>query len=87
MKVGVREMKNSLSRYLKYVKNGESIVITERNKPIAKIIPIEDNVSPEYEVLIKEGTLSWSGGKPQGATEKKDKQDKQLDEYVTEDRR
>lgn len=87
MRVGVREMKNGLSRYLKYVKKGESIIITERNIPIAKIIPIEDNLPPEYEFFIKEGALSWSGGKPQGAVEKKSNNDKQLAEYVTEDRR
>ncbi len=87
MKAGIREIKNSLSRYLKHVKNGESIIITDRNKPIAKIIPIEDSVLSEYEVLIKEGTISWSGGKPQGAAEKKNKKDKQLSVYVAEDRR
>lgn len=87
MKVGVREIKNGLSRYLKHVKNGESIIITEHNKPIAKIVPFGDSLLPEYEMLIKEGALSWSGGKPQGAAEKKDNQGKQLAEYVTEDRR
>lgn len=87
MKVGVREIKNGLSRYLKHVKNGESIIITERNKPVAKIVPFEDHLPLEYELLIKEGALSWSGGKPQGVAEKKDKQGKQLAEYVTEDRR
>jgi prevent-host-death family protein len=87
MKVGVREMKNSLSRYLKYVKEGEVIIITEHNKPVAKLIPMEDNMLPEYETLIKEGSLSWGGGKPQGSLEKKIKKDKQLSEYVTEDRR
>ncbi|MBS4032214.1 MAG: type II toxin-antitoxin system prevent-host-death family antitoxin [Clostridiales bacterium] len=87
MRVGIREVKNGLSRYLKYVKNGESIIITERNNPIAKIIPIDDNLLPEYGVLIKEGTLSWSGGKPQGSAEKKSNTDKQIAEYVTEDRR
>lgn len=87
IKVGIREMKNGLSRYLKYVKEGESIIITERNKPIAKLTPIEDNMLPEYEVLIKEGSVSWSGGKPRGSTVEKSKNDQTLAEYVTEDRR
>ena len=87
MKAGIREIKNSLSRYLRHVKKGESIIITERNKPIAKIIPMEDSMLPEYEVLIKEGAVSWRGGKPQGAVEKKSKTDKQLAAYVAEDRR
>ncbi len=87
MKVGIREMKNSLSRYLKHVKNGESIIITERNKPIAKIIPMDDSMLTEYKVLIKEGTISWCGGKPQGAVEEKRNKDDQLAAYVAEDRR
>jgi prevent-host-death family protein len=87
MKAGIREVKNNLSRYLKYVKNGESVIITEHNKPIAKIVPLENNLLSEYDVLIKEGALSWSGGKPQGSSEKKSKDGKQISEYVTEDRR
>jgi prevent-host-death family protein len=85
--VGIREVKNGLSRYLKHVKNGESIIITERNKPIAKIVPLDDDLLPEYDTLIKEGTISWSGGKPKGHVGKKKKQDKMISDYVSDDRR
>jgi len=36
--VGIKEIKNNLSRYLARVKNGEEVQITERGKPIARII-------------------------------------------------
>jgi len=35
--VGVRELKSCLSQYLKLVKNGEVIVITDHNKIVAEI--------------------------------------------------
>jgi antitoxin (DNA-binding transcriptional repressor) of toxin-antitoxin stability system len=35
---GIRDVKNNLSRYLARVKAGEEVLITERGKPIARII-------------------------------------------------
>ena len=35
---GIKEIKNNLSRYLAQVKAGEEIMITERGKPVARII-------------------------------------------------
>jgi prevent-host-death family protein len=35
--VGVRDLKNQLSQYLQFVKDGEKVVITEHNKIIAEI--------------------------------------------------
>ncbi len=41
MTVGVRELKNRLSRYLRRAKRGEEVVVTERGRPIAVIQRIE----------------------------------------------
>lgn len=35
---GIKEIKNNLSRYLSQVKAGEEVMITERGKPVARII-------------------------------------------------
>lgn len=35
---GIKQAKNNLSRYLDQVKAGEEILITDRGKPIARII-------------------------------------------------
>jgi len=35
--VGIRELKNQLSKYLKLVKDGEVIIVTDRNEIIAEI--------------------------------------------------
>ena len=37
--VGVRELKNRLSQMLRLVKAGESLVITERGRAIARVTP------------------------------------------------
>ena len=68
MKVAaVAELKASLSRYLSRVKTGEEVVVTERGKPIAKIIPIPDAETEEEKRLqrleaqgiIRRGTGKW----------------------------
>ncbi len=40
MKVGVDELKAGLSRYLERVKAGHEVVVTNRGRPVAKIVPI-----------------------------------------------
>jgi prevent-host-death family protein len=37
--LGIREVKTHLSSLLKKIKEGQEIIITERGKPIGKIIP------------------------------------------------
>jgi len=37
--VNIAELKNSLSRYLTYAKQGEEIVVRDRNLPVAKLVP------------------------------------------------
>ena len=38
-KVGSRELKNRLGRYLGQVKKGKTITVTDRGKPVARLIP------------------------------------------------
>ena len=37
--VGVRELRNHLSRYLDQVRHGEEFVVTERGQAIARVVP------------------------------------------------
>ncbi len=37
--VGVRELKQSLSSYLRRVRRGESITVTDHGEPIARLVP------------------------------------------------
>jgi prevent-host-death family protein len=87
VRIGVRALKNGLSRYLKSVRQGETIIVTERNKPIAKLSPVKTGVPSAYEVLIHEDKVSWSCGKPQGAAVSKTGDARELSALVAEDRR
>jgi len=46
----ISKLKASLSQYLSMVKSGEEIIITDRGKPIAKIVPLKsaDLVMPPH---------------------------------------
>ena len=60
--VGVRELKAKLSEHLAEVKAGATITVTERGKPIARLVPIERIEPPEnLRPLIEAGLVSWSG--------------------------
>lgn len=63
LRVGVRELKNRLSQYLREVKRGCSIVITERGKPIGHIIPKTMSVEDRIELMVKTGLVEWNGKK------------------------
>jgi prevent-host-death family protein len=41
----ISEIKNQLSRYLSLVRNGETVRILDRNRPIAHIVPIGESVA------------------------------------------
>ena len=38
-RVGVAELKASLSKYLSMVKDGEELVVTDHGKPVARLVP------------------------------------------------
>lgn len=67
--VGVRRLRDGLSRYIKRVGRGERIVVTEHDKPVAALGPVAE--SDEDRVLldlVREGRAEWGGGKPEGAS-------------------
>ena len=41
MQVKISELKNGLSSYLRKVKSGESVLVLDRNTPVARLVPIE----------------------------------------------
>lgn len=50
--VNVAELKNQLSKYLTFARNGEEIVIRDRNLPVAKIVPIGAEDASDEELLL-----------------------------------
>lgn len=54
--VGVRELRDHLSKWLDEVKAGRDVTITERGKPVARISPIADDDPLAH--LIAEGIVT-----------------------------
>jgi len=84
----MRELKGNLSRYMKRVKAGERIVVTDRNQRIAIIMPVTIESHEEKLVgMVQRGLAVWSGGKPQGMKVRVPLYGKSVSEAVVEDRR
>lgn len=67
--VGIRELKNRLSEYIRQVRSGEEVLVTDRGEVVAEIGPpgpavIDAAVPPGLAVLAKRGlaTLGARGG-------------------------
>jgi prevent-host-death family protein len=57
--VGVRDAKIHLSRFLQIVKNGGEVVITQRGKPVGKLIPYESSELSLSQRLRNLETKGW----------------------------
>lgn len=55
-RVGVAELKNGLSRHLREVEGGETLEITDHDRPIARLVPIEHSTR----LLIREPLKPFS---------------------------
>ena len=56
MEVGVRELRNNLSRYLDRVRDGEEVVVTDRGRAIARMLPV--GTERVLDRLIAEGVVT-----------------------------
>ena len=66
-RVGVRELRDNLSRYDRRVAEGESVVITDHGKPVGELRPAaQGRTAEQARQLVRKGVASWSGGKPKG---------------------
>ena len=58
--VGIRELKNRLSEYLRLVRAGERVLVTDRGEVIAELGPpgegrMRDEIPPKLRQLIRDG--------------------------------
>ena len=75
---GVADLKARLSEYLARVKSGEEVLVTDRGKPIARLVPVgvETVVDDEAEMarlsaMEREGLVRLGSGRlPEGFFEK-----------------
>jgi prevent-host-death family protein len=59
--VGVRDLKARPSEYLRAVKSGETIEITERGKVVARLSPATASRDERLHAMVAAGLADWSG--------------------------
>jgi prevent-host-death family protein len=64
MDTNIRELKAHLSEYLQRVEAGDTIIVKNRNRQVARIVPATADRS--LEKLCNTSGISWGGGKPGG---------------------
>jgi prevent-host-death family protein len=60
--IGVRELRQQASRYLREVERGDAIEVTDRGRPVARLVPIPR--SGRVEALLASGQLAPATGDP-----------------------
>ncbi|MGA8013852.1 MAG: type II toxin-antitoxin system prevent-host-death family antitoxin [Candidatus Acidiferrales bacterium] len=50
--MNVAELKNRLSKYLRFAKGGEEVVILDRNLPVVKLVPFSVEGADEQELML-----------------------------------
>ena len=70
MEVGIRELRNNLSRYLEDVRDGAEVIVTDRGRAIARVVPVSGERTIDR--LIREGAITpaKSPKRPRRATVK-----------------
>jgi len=61
--VGIRELKGHLSEYLRRVRAGETVLMTDHGRPVARIVPVAQPLEERLEAMSRAGPMLWSGKK------------------------
>lgn len=90
--VGVRELKNRLTHYLRRTKQGEEVVVTERGKPIAVIQPIQsaqklESLEARLARAAAQGLVTLPVRRPRGRLRRVRVTGRPISQTILEDRR
>lgn len=81
--VKTAELKAHLSKYLRQVRKGQRVVVLDRDRPIAEILPLEDN-GDVFVRLAREGKCRLGSQKRDGLKITPLKRDFALEELVVD---
>ncbi len=64
-RIGIRELKSKLSECVREVKAGRTIIVTERGRAVARIIPDStpetESLQERLDRLVRTGAILWNG--------------------------
>ncbi len=61
--VGARELKARLGKYLRTVRAGKTLIVTDRGEPVAELRPLEDDMERRLAKLRAAGRISGGSGR------------------------
>lgn len=90
--VGIKELKNCLTQYLRRTKQGEEVIVTERGNPIALIQPIKSadkavSLEARLASLAAQGLVALPTQKPLKRVRLVRVSGKPISKAIVEDRR
>lgn len=86
--VAVETLKDHLHEYVKRASDGERIVVTEEDRPVALLTATDESRETRLAwELVRSGAARWSGGKPQPPSNPPKIKGRPTSELVLEDRR
>ena len=89
-KVGSREFKNRQGYYLRRVRKGETLLVTDRGKPIARVVPASEwdtlSLEEKLDELARQGHIRRGKG-PFPPVKPVPSRGKLASEMILEDRR
>ena len=62
-RVGIRKLKVQLSAYIREVKKGNTVIITERGNAVGRIMPVSESLEERIQSLVRSGIADWNGKK------------------------
>lgn len=90
--VGIKQLKDRLTEYLRHTKQGEEVIVTERGTPIALIQPIKSadkaaSLEAKLARLAAQGTVTLPTQKPLKRVRLVNVSGKPISRAIVEDRR
>lgn len=59
--VGIRDLKAHLSEWVRIVKDGGTVVVTEHGRPVAQLVPPPPSARDRMLALARTGEIVWNG--------------------------
>lgn len=82
----VETLNDQLDEYLSLARKGEKILLTSKNRPIAILSPVDEEIQQGFQ-LVDAGVAEWSGGKPKPPANPPRTKGRATSDIVLEDRR
>jgi len=68
VRVGVRDLKARLSKYLRQVRQGQTVIITDHGRPVGRLSPVDQPLNERLKALQDAGLVTWNGQKLNSVT-------------------